>query len=78
MQAAVYSKYGDPDVLEIREIPKPVPGDNEILINRTFPGNRFADALDKNDRRKKGEDRPDRPEAGCGQGQGPGFHRRPG
>jgi NADPH:quinone reductase-like Zn-dependent oxidoreductase len=28
----VYDKYGPPDVLELREVAKPVPGDNEVLI----------------------------------------------
>ena len=32
MKAAVYEKYGPPDVLEIREVPTPIPGDNEIRI----------------------------------------------
>lgn len=32
MKAAVYTKYGSPDVLTIQEIPRPVPKDNEVLI----------------------------------------------
>ena len=32
MKAVVCTKYGPPDVLQIREIPKPVPRDNEVLI----------------------------------------------
>ena len=32
MQAIVYRQYGSPDVLELREVRKPVPKDNEVLI----------------------------------------------
>jgi NADPH:quinone reductase-like Zn-dependent oxidoreductase len=33
MKAAVYTQYGQPGVLHIREVPKPEPGHNEILLN---------------------------------------------
>ena len=32
MRAIVYQKYGSPDVLQLREVAKPAPGDDEILV----------------------------------------------
>ena len=32
MKAATYQTYGDPSVVEVREINKPVPADNEVLV----------------------------------------------
>lgn len=32
MKAIVYTKYGPPDILQLKDVAKPVPADNEVLI----------------------------------------------
>ena len=32
MKAIVFTKYGTPDVLELKEVDKPIPKDDEVLI----------------------------------------------
>src|SRR5882762_10896273 len=32
MKAAVYRRYGPPDVVQIQNVEKPVPKDNEVLV----------------------------------------------
>lgn len=49
MKAAIYTKYGPPEVLEVKDVDKPIPGHNEVLIkvhyasvNRSDTGFRSA------------------------------------
>jgi len=32
MKAMVYTEYGSPDVLQLQEVEKPIPTDDEVLI----------------------------------------------
>jgi NADPH:quinone reductase-like Zn-dependent oxidoreductase len=36
MKAIAYHRYGSPDVLRCEEIERPVPGDDEVLIDRSY------------------------------------------
>ena len=44
MRAAVIDRYGPPDVIDIREVPKPVPGDGDILVRITVTTVNSGDA----------------------------------
>jgi hypothetical protein len=32
VKAIVYHRYGPPDVLRLEEVPRPIPGDKEVLV----------------------------------------------
>jgi NADPH:quinone reductase-like Zn-dependent oxidoreductase len=44
MRAAVYDRYGPPDVLRVEEVPKPVPAPDEILVRILATGVTRSDA----------------------------------
>ena len=52
MKAVYCKKYGGPEVLELKDVPKPVPRDNEILIKN------MASAVNSGDVRVRGLDAP--------------------
>lgn len=45
MRAAVVTKFGPPEVLKIKDIPDPIPGNEEILIRVKTIGLNFADVM---------------------------------
>ena len=48
MKAIVFNEYGSPDVLKIREVAKPTPKDNEILIKVNATSVNFGDLMARN------------------------------
>ncbi len=45
MKAMVYTKYGTPDVLQLKEVAKPAPSDNEVLIRVHATPVNFGDII---------------------------------
>ena len=50
MQAVVFERAGGPDVLAVREVPDPAPGDGEVLIDVEAVGVNFRDVYEREGR----------------------------
>ncbi len=48
MKAIVFTEYGSPDVLKIKEVTKPTPKDNEILVRVHAASVNFGDLMARN------------------------------
>ena len=43
MRAAVHDRFGSPDVLELRDVEKPTPADDEVLVRVSAASLNLAD-----------------------------------
>lgn len=58
MKAIVLDRYGGPEVLEWREVPAPMPGSGEVLLNVSACGVCFHDVLSRKGAMSKGMELP--------------------
>jgi NADPH:quinone reductase-like Zn-dependent oxidoreductase len=48
MKAIVYTEYGSPDVLQVKEVAKPVPGENDLLVRVRATSVNYGDLAARN------------------------------
>ncbi|HEX7556586.1 MAG TPA: NAD(P)-dependent alcohol dehydrogenase [Leptolinea sp.] len=48
MKAIVYTEYGSPEVLQVKEVTKPVPGDNDVLVRVRATSVNYGDLTARN------------------------------
>jgi NADPH:quinone reductase-like Zn-dependent oxidoreductase len=48
MKAVIYTQYGSPDVLQVQEVAKPTPKENEVLIQVAATAVNFGDLIARN------------------------------
>lgn len=58
MQAVVVERTGGPEVLTVREVPDPEPGDGEVLVDVAAVGVNFRDVYEREGRRPYGGELP--------------------